>query len=311
MKQKLYMVGLVNMVIIFAGAVFKINHFPGAGILLTLGIAAQILVFLPLALGNLNKSVGNADMKFLYIVTYLTCFLVFTAMLFKIQHWPFAGLLLTLALPFPYIVFLPVFLKITSRDSNFSIYNTVFVLLLLVLNSVFSGLLATSVSRDKIYESYNISQDYVRQEKLLLKLPVNNSAADINKKIDELLKTAKEYQEILLRFEGKTLKDWQEHPESLTRPDAAGLALYLLNEAGEPSDGLRLEKGLRELSELISRDLGNSKLASVAPVLFDLPKPGEPDLYSAKIFNDNSLAWSLMYLDGLKTDLLMIRALNQ
>jgi hypothetical protein len=40
--------------------------------------------------------------------------------LFKIMHWPGAGIFLMVALPFPFLVFLPVYLYVTSRLCMFS-----------------------------------------------------------------------------------------------------------------------------------------------------------------------------------------------
>jgi hypothetical protein len=116
------------------------------------------------------------------------------AALFKIQHWPFAGIMITIALPFPYIVFLPVFLRVTSKNKNFNIYNVVFVLSLLALNSVFFVLLALNVSKATIIDSYNISQDYNKLEKAVMQLPDSNPQSPVNQKIDEAIKIVNEYQ---------------------------------------------------------------------------------------------------------------------
>ena len=162
MKQKIYILGVITAMIISTGVILKVNHWPAAGILITAGTLILVLIFLPVALINNYKAEGNNQNRVLYIVTYITCFVVFIGMLFKIMHWPYAGIGLFIALPFPYIVFLPVFLVVTAKNKNFSIYNTVFVLLLLALNSVFSALLALNVSKETINDSYNISRDYIR-----------------------------------------------------------------------------------------------------------------------------------------------------
>ena len=86
-----------------------------------------VFVFLPLALRNHYRTEGNRKNSALYIVTWLTCFVVFGGMLYKIMHWPGAAIALMIALPFPYVVFLPVFLAVTAKDKSFSIYNTVYV----------------------------------------------------------------------------------------------------------------------------------------------------------------------------------------
>ena len=89
-------------------------------------------------------------------------------MLFKIQHWPGAGKLLMIALPFPYVVFLPVFLAVTSRNKSFSINNTVFVLFLLAGISVFSVLaLPECIDAKGSMTVMSLSRNYNRMETVL------------------------------------------------------------------------------------------------------------------------------------------------
>ncbi|MBN2864113.1 MAG: hypothetical protein JXN62_13180 [Bacteroidales bacterium] len=142
MKQKIYILGLAITLTVFTGIIFKVNHWPGAGYLMTVGIISLVILFLPLALRNHYKVEGNNKNLVLYIVTWLTCFVVFTAMLFKIMHWPGAGTALMISIPFPYVIFLPVFLIVTGKNKKFNIYYTVFVLFLLAAISGFSALLA-------------------------------------------------------------------------------------------------------------------------------------------------------------------------
>src|SRR5450759_349254 len=209
MKQKIYIFGVVTALIVFAGTIFKVNHFPGAGILLTIGLVTLVLLFIPVALINHYKAEEPRQNLLLYIVTWLTCFVVFTAMLFKIQHWPYAGIFLTVAMPFPYVVFLPVFLTVTSKNKNFNIYNTVFVLLLLALNSVFSALLALNVSKDTLVDSYNISRDYNKVEAAMVQLPVIVNESAVNVKIDEIIKITNDYQDLILKHEGMNREEWE------------------------------------------------------------------------------------------------------
>jgi len=157
MKQKIYTLGLVIVMVTFTGTILKVNHWPGAAILIAAGLGALVILFVPAALLNHYRAKGSADNVLLYIVTGLTCAVLFTGMLFKINHWPHAGVFLLIGLPFPYIVFLPVFLWVTSKNKNFNIYNLVIVLSLLAFNSVFSGLLALSVSKERIDDSYDMA----------------------------------------------------------------------------------------------------------------------------------------------------------
>ena len=148
MKQKIYILGLVNVMILFAAITLKVNHYAGAGILLTFGMFTLVLIFLPLALVNHYKAEGNRQNILLYIVTWSTCLVVFTALLCKVMHWPGAGIMLLISISFPFVVFLPVYIVVTSKIKNFNIYNTVFVLFLMASISVFSALMALTVPRN-------------------------------------------------------------------------------------------------------------------------------------------------------------------
>lgn len=302
MKQKIYILGVVTVITVFTGAIFKVNHYPGAGVLLTAGLASLVLLFLPSALINHYRSEENRKNRALYIVTYITCFVVFTGMLFKLMHWPYAGTLLTIALPFPYVVFLPVFIAVTSKDKNFNIYNTVFVLLLLALNSVFSGLLALNVTSNRVEDSYRLSRNYNRQEMVLANLPAAESA--VNQKIDEVLKVINECQEIILKEDGITREAWESDPGNISRPDIRGSVATTLGDGGEEYAS-KLEGGLKELIELMAATPGYEALAKNAPEIFNFSL-NDPD-WTKGVFND-FFAWVLIYLDGLESNLLTIKA---
>ena len=311
MKQKTYIFGVLTALIIFTGAVFKINHWAGAGILLTAGLATLVLIFLPVALINNYKAEGNRQNRLLYIITWVTCFVVFTAMLFKIQHWPYAGLMLTLAVPFPYVVFLPVFLVVTSKNKNFNIYSTVFILLLLAGNSVFTALLSLNVTRARISDSYNLSRNYIRLESVLNQTPDRDAESPLDLKIDKVLRIVHEYKELILKQEGISTVQWNNDAGSLVRPDSKGLAAHALIDGGELEPGTKLKDGLNGLVSEINKTGGCEELAKEAPVIFDLNSPSGVELdWSNWKFNENNLAWVLIYLDGLQANLNIIKAVH-
>ena len=308
MKQKIYILGLFTVLIVFAGLVFKVNHLAGAGIMLIAGFATLVLVFLPLSLRDHYKAEGTRQNLPLYVVTWLTVFVVFTAMLFKILHWPHAGILMAIAIPFPYVVFLPVFLSVTSKNKNFSIYNTVFVLLLLVVNSVFSALLGLNITRNRIDDSYNLSHNYNKFEIALSQLTEKIPGSSLILKIDEALKIVEEYRVIILKHEDMTLEQWQKNPGDLGMPDSKGRAAAALIKAGDSPSGTKLYASLKALITEIENTSGYEGLAEAAPVIFDLEEPsGKEEDWGNWKFSDNSLSWVLIYLDGLETNLKMIK----
>lgn len=306
MKQKLYILGFSTSIIVFLGAMLKVNHLAGASIILTVGLITLVLIFLPLALRNSYKSEATKQNKALYIVTWLTCFVVFTGMLFKILHWPLAGYMLLIALPFPYVVFLPVFLAVTGKNKNSKITDTVFVFFLMAAISVFSVFLALNVSKERIDDSYNLSGNYNRLGAALKQIPLNGKQTSVNLRIDELVKIIDEYQDAILKHEDLSIDRWTGNPKDLWRPDARQSAFEGLKSLGEPFPGDRFEIGLKNLVEELKRSPGYENFAGSADVIFAY-REDYMDEHPRK-FENETLSWILIYLDGVKTNLNLIKA---
>ena len=310
MKQKIYILGLITAIIISTGIILKVNHWPGAGILITAGIFILVFIFLPAALINNYKAEGNSQNRLLYIVTWITCFFVFIGMLFKVMHWPYAGIGLLIALPFPYIVFLPVFLIVTSKNKNFNIYNTVFVLILLAVNSVFSALLSLNVTKNIVNDSYNITRDYCRVNEAMAGLPVIVNGSAVNLKIDEIIKISNNYQDLILKHEGMTSEQWKNNPETLVKAESPNIAASVLADNGEMTPGMKLDKAITELIDLMKQTKGFEDAAKALPSILDLDEEKGKD-NSVNFHNRNifvPLSWALIYLDGLEANLSMIKA---
>jgi hypothetical protein len=109
------------------GIVFKLQHWPGASILLTLSLAAFSLLFIPLLLRYKLTEVP-AENKLMNLCGGLG--LAFTALglLFKVQHWPFAVMLLLAGVSFQVLGYLPLYLKSEKKEQN--LRNTFFVIVM-------------------------------------------------------------------------------------------------------------------------------------------------------------------------------------
>jgi len=316
MKQKIYSIGLITTLVIFTGTIFKVNHLPGAGILLTIGIFSVVVIFLSLALINHYRSKGTRQSLLLYWVTWLTCFVVFTAMLFKLMHWPGAGLMLLIALPFPYVVFLPVFIIVTSKNKNFSIYNTVIVLFLLASNSVFSTLLALNVSKTRIDDSLQMAINYNRLETVLRDIPgmtesesVPGKQSTLIQKADDLLNLVNDCQSLLYKYVDTSEEEWIGIPGTSRNIDSRQVAQKVMFAGNEPQMAVRLEAELRGFINELEKTPGYSELAILAHDLFELSEPKEGDRsWAGKMFGDNYLSWVLIYLDSLEVNVLSLKA---
>ena len=309
MKNKNYILGLITAGILFCGILFKVQHWPGAWILLTTGIFMTVFIFLPLALYDNYKAHGNSENRSLYIVTWMTCFVVFTSMLFKIQHWPGAGYGLLISLLFPYVVFLPVFLVVTSRNKNFNIHNTVFVLLLLAANSAIAALLALNVSTEMTVDSLKITGNYNRAELMLDKVNETNSQSPAVMKIDEALKLVDEYQELIYKNEGITREQLNNDPEILLESGSRKIPSATELSGREGSVVHDLQTSLSELIKILEKNPDYESLAKAAPGIFNMGISGNYNyIWIDRLFKSNVQPWVHAYLDGLETNLKMIKA---
>ena len=308
MKQKIYTLGLVTTIVVVLGLLLKLNHYPGAGIIITVGIALLILAFLPLALVNHFRNDGEKRHLSLYIVTWITCLVVFTSMLFKLMHWPGAGYLIIVAIPFPFVVFLPVFLAVTSGIKNFNIYNTICVLFLLAGLSLFTALLGLDVTKNRIDDSLNLNEDYLRVEKALDRIAIRDDSPHLVKSIDDVLAIVDEYQGHIYSFMGVSEEEWSKNPDKF-----AGIASTMRNSIPLSNDGntadTRLESGLRKLIGELDSEPGYAALAHAAPEIFSISRSSaHPGEWSKTVLENGNGTWTLIYLNGLEVNLKMIKA---
>lgn len=306
MKQKIYILGLATVVLISLGILFKLNHWAGAGIMLTLGITVLVFFFMPAALVSSYRADPDRSKGLLYFVTWLTVLVVFAAMLFKIQHWPGAGALMMISIPFPFVVFLPVFLISVKGRKDQSIYDTVSVLILLMVVSCFTVLLGLNVSKDRILGSLGLMSNYERTEEVLDNLKVGHESPVV-RRIDELLVLAEEYRHLYLAFSGISSDAGKTDNEEFQR-------LLLSREPserfGRESEDIetRLLSGLDDLTGLLGSTPGFESLAEEAQYVFSLVRASGGTFVADQEMASLPLhPWLLVYLSGLENNLKSMR----
>jgi hypothetical protein len=116
MKNLMKISGVAGTVLFGFAAMYKIQHWPGASIMMTLGAMIMVLAFLPSVLVVLWKETHSTKRLFLFISAFLTgtCFVAGT--LFKIQHWPYAGSILTIGAITGVLFFIPLLLVNRMKD---------------------------------------------------------------------------------------------------------------------------------------------------------------------------------------------------
>lgn len=153
MKNKIYYFGILCCMLLLFGCLFKIQHWPGAGIIISVGFILFTLVFIPVALINSYKSETDHKLKWLYIIGFICILIVCIGALFKIQHWPGAGIMLLFGLPLPFVLFLPAYFVYLSKDKQLNYKNILQVLYFFAYFGAISALLSLNVSKDVIDES--------------------------------------------------------------------------------------------------------------------------------------------------------------
>ena len=109
MKNFTYIFGLSSALLTIIGAFFKKMHWPGASILVTVGIVMLVLVFLPLYFITKQREQVEKKNPVYAIVGYLTIALLLAGALFKLMHWPGAGLVLQLGTGLLVVGFIPLY----------------------------------------------------------------------------------------------------------------------------------------------------------------------------------------------------------
>ena len=116
MKNTMKISGIAGTVMLGFATLFKIMHWPGAGIMMTLGTLMLAFIFVPSALGVLWKETHNTKKIFLFISAFLAGIFFLLGILFKVQHWPGAGILLLLSAVISVLFLIPSMLVSLLRD---------------------------------------------------------------------------------------------------------------------------------------------------------------------------------------------------
>ena len=128
MKNTMKISGIAGTVLLGFGALFKIQHWPLAGTMATLGAVTLALVFMPSALGVLWKETYNKKKLFLFISAFIGGMCLILGTLFKVQHWTGAGILLGLSALFGIFFFIPALLASKLQDQENKSKKPVYIL---------------------------------------------------------------------------------------------------------------------------------------------------------------------------------------
>ena len=121
MKKFMYVLGIIAPSLLLLGSLFKWQHLPGAGLLITFGLFLLGVIFIPVYVmvkirdTRENKKKVNTS---LYIIGMITGILFLAAALCKIQHIPGAEILIIISTATALVAFLPAMILNVIRDKE-------------------------------------------------------------------------------------------------------------------------------------------------------------------------------------------------
>ena len=107
-----------------------------------------------------------------------------------------------------------------------------------------------------------------------------------------------------------TREQWKKDPGNLLRPENQNIAAGILADSGEMPAGIKLEKAISELISLMEQTKGYEETAKALPSILGMGAAnGDDEAWSFSFRNIIiPLSWALIYLDGVETNLKMIKA---
>jgi len=171
-KLLLFISAFIAGVAFILGMLFKIQHWPGSAIMISLGMLTGILLFLPALLNQLFID-SSRKYKRPYYVAGAVCLIIYcTGFWFRIQHWPLAGILtISGAVLLMFIVF-PLFTRVQWKNEKYVHARFIFMVITPLLFILPGALI--NLNLEKNYNDGFISRLEKQEDLIELQRTANN-----------------------------------------------------------------------------------------------------------------------------------------
>ncbi|MBX2905138.1 MAG: hypothetical protein KF744_03815 [Taibaiella sp.] len=263
MRKVLIGSGVFAVAAFMVGSLFKYMYWPGANILLVLGMVTFSLLFLPLLFILKSREARERSDKFVVGIGTLTGVLFSLAILFIVQHWPGANVLLFLSMGIAAFVLLPVYFFTGIRRPETKL-NTILMSVILV------GTIGLHFTMARLRPSHSqlaiATVNYVQGEALLGKMLSVNPPSPQLAEIQSLAAQVKAM--VLQRYMGSATVPADFEVQHIYLRDGT-----LGPEFSENAAGVQL---LRRLNAAIAGYEGSSGDTAIAGVLRQSVLNGDP-----------------------------------
>ncbi|MRR22421.1 hypothetical protein EG830_05510 [bacterium] len=117
-KLFLYISAFITAMLFIVGVTSKVQLWPMAGLILALGSLSGVFAFVPALLSAKLKEHENSSKKIVYILGAAGLICCILGLLFKIQHWPMATILLTAGAAIIFFAVFPWYTWLTWRKES-------------------------------------------------------------------------------------------------------------------------------------------------------------------------------------------------
>jgi len=170
MKKFMYILGTIAPSFLIIGAIFKLQHWPGAAVLIVLGSfllgAVYLPVFAMVSMRDTRKKEKKVN-KALYVAGVITGFIFITGVLFKIMHWPGAGVALTVSVLLTVAVFIPFLVVHALKDKENQVQNFSILIFVLSFMAVNIMIFALKVSKNMLHSMRTSAKENMMTSRML------------------------------------------------------------------------------------------------------------------------------------------------
>lgn len=163
MKKITSIFGIVGSALTLMGILFKIMHWPMAGILLVLGIVLIAFLFMPLVLSVRLKESSTTMARFVNITGVSAALVFLVSVLFKIMHWPYANVLMTGSLFAVAFIFIPGYFIRSYRTAENKLMSVAYTLVMFTAVFLLYRMTANGSSKD-MQNSIYVMHESTRSE---------------------------------------------------------------------------------------------------------------------------------------------------
>jgi hypothetical protein len=152
---------LLGGILFMAGILFKVMHWPASAMLLFSGWMTILCLFLPILLYVKLKEAHTFSEKSIYVIGVFATIIFELSAMFKMFHWPGAGILMIFGSIMLVSVFIPMFTWAKFRESRIISPQFIFIIVISVYAVILTALMSLRVSGNLLASFENDEKDAV------------------------------------------------------------------------------------------------------------------------------------------------------